>query len=366
MRGEAKPDRIFLILISILVAFGLAALFSASTPVGYARFGDPYFFIKRQVLFGLIPGVLFAYVLNRTDFKFFKKFSFLFYVFSLMMLVLVFVPKIGLTINSSRSWLSVGGFSFQPAELAKLGLIFFLAYLLSQKKYDWSNWQLSLLPVLVLISPALLLVLLQPDVGTLSIMVVIIFAMLYVAKVPKKYLAFLSLMGVISFMGLIMAAPYRAERITTFLHPELDPQGVGYQMNQAFLAIGTGGMWGLGFNNSRQKYLHLPEVSADTIFAVIAEENGFLVSAGLIIFIVIFTWRGFKIAKSVPDEFGALLVTGIMVWFGWQSLLNIGATVGALPLTGVPLPFISHGGSSLAVSLAAVGVVLSVSREAKI
>jgi cell division protein FtsW len=203
----------------------------------------------------------------------------------------------------------------------------------------------------------------QPDVGTLSIIVMEIFVMLFVARVPSRYLLILGLLGAISFVSLIVAAPYRAQRITTFLHPELDPKGVGYQMNQAFLAVGSGGVWGLGFGHSRQKFQYLPEVSADTIFAIISEENGFFVSAGLIFFILFLVWRGLRISKNCHDEFGALLTTGIMVWFGWQSFLNIGATVGALPLTGVPLPFISHGGSALATALAAAGLVLNASKR---
>lgn len=365
MRAPAKVDKIFFIFVCVLVIFGLAALFSASTPTGYARFGDPYYFIKRQVLFGLLPGVVMAIILSRVEAKILFKLSWVIYGFSLLLLMMVFVPGVGLALNGSKSWLHFGGFTFQPSELLKLSIAIMLASLLTRRKYDWNDWQSSLLPILAVLAPALGIVLLQ-DLGTFSILIIIVFSMLFTAKLPTKYLVFLGGLGVVCFMALIIAAPYRAKRITTFLHPELDPSGQGYQMNQALLAVGSGGFWGLGFGNSRQKYLYLPEVSSDTIFAVIAEENGFLVAAGLVVFIVIFTWRGLKIAKSTHDEFGALLVTGIVVWFGWQSLLNIGATVGALPLTGVPLPFISHGGSSLMVSLAAVGVVLSVSREAKL
>ena len=237
------------------------------------------------------------------------------------------------------------------------------AYLLSDQRRNFSDWETGLLPVLILLAPPLILVGAQPDLGTLSILVMIIFSMLFLAKVNKLYLIILGLLGVVVFIAMVWAAPYRAQRLTTFLHPELDPQGVGYHINQAFLAIGSGGWTGLGLGHSRQKFQYLPEVSADSIFAVIAEESGFIISTVLIILILLIGWRGLHIAKNAPDDFGRLLASGITVWFVWQSFLNIGAMVGILPLTGVPLPFVSHGGSALAVSLAAVGVVAGISKK---
>lgn len=361
--NQQTSDRIFLVCIGVLVVFGLAALFSATTPMGYAKFHDAYYFVKRQILFGLLPGIVAFIVIIKLPLSFLRKLAWPVYIFSLALLALVFVPAFSLTVNNSRSWIHLGSLSFQPAELAKLGIIFIMAHLLAVRKYDWSNWQTSLLPLLAFASPAFILVLLQPDVGSLSIMVMIVFIMLYSAGLPGRYLAILSLAGVACFGLLILAAPYRAQRLTTFLHPELDPKGQGYQMNQSFLAVGSGGLWGLGFGHSRQKFQYLPEVDADSIFAVIAEENGFIFSTAFVLFIVFITWRGLKIAKAATDPFGTLLVVGIMVWFGWQSFLNIGAAVGALPLTGVPLPFVSHGGSALLVALAAMGLVVNISRQ---
>lgn len=365
-RGEkTSSDRVFLISVAALALFGIAALFSATTPIGYDKFNDAYFFVKRQLLYGLLPGIVACVVALNITVANLKKISIAVYVFSLFLLSLVFVPSIGLVINSSRSWIHFGSFSFQPAEVAKLGLVFLLAFILSEKKHHWESWYKNVLPTLLYAAPAFLLVVLQPDVGTLSIMVMIVFAMLYAAGLPWQQMAVLGLAGVVVFIILIALAPYRAQRLTTFLHPELDPNGQGYQMNQSFLAVGSGGLWGLGFGHSRQKFQYLPEVDADSIFAVIAEENGFIISTGLVAFIMFISWRGLKIAKQSKDEFGALLVTGIMVWFVWQSFLNIGAAVGALPLTGVPLPFVSHGGSALLVALTAMGIVGSVSRERK-
>jgi len=282
------------------------------------------------------------------------------------LLFLIFVPGLGLAINNSRSWLSLGGFSFQPSEFAKLSIIVMVASLLADRKLDWSNWRTSLLPILAVIAPSVLLILIQPDIGTLSIIVVSIFAMLFLARIPGQQLFTLGLLAIICFGGLIAVAPYRVERLTTFLHPELDPRGVGYQVNQAFLAIGSGGFWGLGLGHSRQKFQYLPEVSSDSIYAVIGEELGFIVSAGLVVLILLLGWRGLKIARGAPDDAGRLMAGGIMVWFVWQSFLNIGAMVGALPLTGVPLPLISHGGSALLITLASMGVVMNISKVSKI
>lgn len=363
---KASADRLFIIALAVLVIFGLAALMSASSALGFAKFNDTYFFVKRQIMFGLIPGLFLFFVLSNVDYHFFQKWGLAVYGCTLVLLCLVFVPSIGVTINGSHSWLSLGRFSFQPAEAAKLTVVIALAYLLTKKRHNWEDWQGSILPVIAVIAPALGLVLLQPDIGTLSILIMIVFAMLFVGGVPKKYLAIMGLIGILGFVGLIFAAPYRAQRLTTFLHPELDPKGVGYQMNQAFLAVGSGGFWGLGFGHSRQKFQYLPEVNADSIFAVIAEEIGFVWSTAIILLIVFIALRGLKIAARAPEDFGGLLATGIVVWFAWQSFLNIGAMVGALPLTGVPLPLVSHGGSAYMMALAGAGIIANISSYSKL
>ena len=361
--SKHKADTVFISLILIIVVFGLVALTSASGPSAYEKFGDSYFLLKRQIVFGLLPGLVLFFLLSRYDYERWKKLSWLIYGVTIVALLLVFLPNIGLTLNGARSWVNIGPYSFQPAEIAKLGVIMSTAYLLASKRFNLDDWQTGLIPVLAILFPPLLLILLQPDIGTLSILVVILFCMLYVAKVPINYLIILGLLGVTVFGALIWSAPYRVERLTIFLHPELDPQGIGYQINQAFLAVGSGGFWGLGIGQSRQKFQYLPEVNSDSIFAIFAEEAGFLFSAGLIVLILLIGLRGLKIAKNTKSEFGRLLVVGIVVWLVWQSFLNIGAMVGALPLTGVPLPFVSHGGSALLIGLAGMGIVVSVSKH---
>jgi cell division protein FtsW len=362
MEKATQPaDRLFLFLLGILMVAGLVLLTSASAPVGFAKFNDPYFFIKKQALFGLLPGVVLFLFFIRAKTSLLLKFSGIAYIASLVLLFLVFIPGVGLVINGSRSWVQLAGFSFQPSEFVKLTVIIILAKMLSESG-DLSDWKSELLPIFFVISPAAALVALQPDIGTLSILAVIVFAMLYIARTPKKFLFVLGLAGVAFFALMLILAPYRVRRLTTFLHPELDPQGIGYQINQAYLAIGSGGMWGLGLGHSRQKFQYLPEVQADSIFAVIAEEMGLFATSALVLLITFLGLRGLRIAKGAPDQFGRLLASGIMVWFMWQSFLNIGTIIGLLPLTGVPLPFISHGGSALIIGLASMGVVAGISR----
>lgn len=362
VKRRTAADRSFLLLILIWVIFGLVMLASASAPAGYEKFQDAYHFVKKQIWHGLLPGLILFFILAKINYEKWRHLSWAAYFLALVLLVMVFLPGVGLLLNGSRSWVQLGPYSFQPSEFAKLAFILIAASVLSDKKRDLQSWQYGLSPILLILLPAPFLIALQPDIGTLSILAVIFFAMLYFSKVPPRYLVILGMVGVAAFSVLMLMAPKRVERLTTFLHPELDPLGVGYQVNQAFLAIGSGGFWGFGLGHSRQKFQYLPEVSSDSIFAVIGEEMGFLVAAGLVVLILMVGRRGLKIAKEAPDEFGRLIIVGVITWLVWQSFLNIGAAVGVLPLTGVPLPFVSHGGSALFISLAAVGIVASVSR----
>ena len=365
-KDNKSVDKHFLTLLITIIVLGLIALTSASASIGYAQFSDTYYFIKKQILFGLIPGLLLFYVCIRLKYDFWKKISWYIYISSLILLILVFIPGIGLVINGARSWIDILGYSFQPSELAKFSVVIIMATLLSDKRRDLNDWKNGLLPILLIISPSIILIGLQPDIGTLSILAVMIFLILYLAGIKKTYLAILGLMAVVAFGIILAVAPYRVQRLTTFLHPELDPKGVGYQINQSFLAVGSGGAWGLGIGHSRQKFQYLPEVHADSIFAIIAEETGFVFSSIFVLLIGFLGLRGLRIAKGAPDMFSRLLVGGIVVWFIWQSFLNIGSMVGAMPLTGVPLPFVSHGGSALVVALLAAGIVLAVSKESRI
>lgn len=364
---NSAADYKLLTYFAVLILFGLVVLSFASVAIGVERFDDPNYFLKRQLLFGVIPGFVAFIVMSKINYKKWKEYAFFIYLGTLILLSLVFIPGVGASFGTgAKSWISIAGFSIQPAEIAKLGLVIFLAAFITQKGRDLTNLKSGFLVTLAMGCIPIAMIALQPDIGTTSILFGMLFVILFIAGSQIKHLLALMAAGIAGFGAMIAIAPYRAARFMTFLHPELDPQGIGYHINQAFLAIGSGGWFGLGLGHSRQKFAYLPEVHADSIFAIISEEMGFIIAAGLILFIIAIAFRGFRIAKHAPDNFARLLVSGIMVWFVVQSFLNIGAMAGLLPLTGVPLPFISHGGSALMIAMGAVGIVINVSKYSKV
>lgn len=360
------PDYVFIGVIALLTIFGLVMLASATAAVGFEKFGDTYYFLKRQLLFGFLPGIIVFFLCLRVPYGAFRKARVVIFLAALALLVLVLVPGIGASFGRTQSWLSFGGFSLQPAELAKIGLILFLAGWLDERRDGAiQTIRYGLVPFLGIMGVIAVLLALQPDVGTLAVILATGFALLIVAGARWKHVAALIVLGIVAFGALVMAAPYRVERLTTFLHPELDPQGAGYQINQAFLAIGTGGWFGVGLGHSRQKFQYLPEVASDSIFAVIAEELGFVAAGALVLLLVVIWLRMLRIARAAPDAFGRFAVFGIATWFMAQAWLNIGAMVGLLPLTGLPLPFVSHGGTALLAALAGAGMVARISQFTK-
>lgn len=363
---ERRTDYTLLGYFILLLVFGLIMLSSASSAIGQQRFGDSYFFIKRQLLFGVLPGLALFFFFAKLHYEKLRSWSSVIYLLMLVSLVLVFIPGIGSTHNTAaQSWLVIGGFSVQPAELAKLALIIFSAAYLAKRGSELQEFQRGFLVSLMILLIPVVLILLQPDVGTVSIFFAILLAMFFAADTKLAHIGGLVTAGIAALGLMIVAAPYRAARFTVFLHPELDPQGIGYQTTQALVAIGSGGIFGLGLGHSRQKFQYLPEVHADSIFAVVAEEMGFILAAGLVLLFVLIAYRALALARSVSDPFAKLLVVGIIAWFMAQSFLNIGAAVGIMPLTGVPLPFVSHGGTALMMCMAAVGILVNVSRNAE-
>ncbi len=364
-RGEQGMDKGFLMLLGGLVLFGFVMLASASYPLALDRFDDGYYFLVHQLIFGLLPGAVGFFVASRMPYAVYRRYAGVMLVVSLALLVLVFIPGIGLTYGGSQSWISVGAFSLQPSELVKLTFLFYLAaWLEKRSERELHDFSQGVLPFLCVLGAVALLLIKQPDTGTMGIIVAMALSAYFVAGAPLRYLAFFGALGVGFLALLIKLTPYRADRFTTFLHPELDPQGVGYHINQALLAIGSGGIFGRGYGHSLQKFQYLPEVAGDSIFAVMGEELGFIFTVGFLALYTAFIFRGLKIADRAPDQFSRYLVVGIMAWIGVQALVNVGAMVGLLPITGVPLPFVSYGGTALAVSLTAMGIVANVSRQA--
>ncbi|MFA7314788.1 MAG: putative lipid II flippase FtsW [Candidatus Magasanikbacteria bacterium] len=362
--SSSRADYSLIIFFFILVFFGLMVLSSAGVAVGIHDFNDQYFFVKRQIFLGFLPGLFLFFLFAKIDFLFWKKYATPIFILGLILLFLVFIPGIGSTNNTgANSWINLFGFSFQPAEAMKLTMIIYMAAFLNKMGTKLLDLKEGFLVALGVGMIPVTLVALQPDVGTTSILFAIVLAVLYFAQAKFSHIAMLVIVAVVGFMFLVALAPYRAERLTTFLHPELDPLGQGYQINQAFLAVGSGGFFGLGFGHSIQKFQYLPEVHGDSIFAIMSEELGFLVVVGFLLLLFMILKRGFFIASHCQDLFGKLLVVGVMSWLFVQSFLNIGAIIGILPLTGVPLPFVSHGGSALLIGMASMGIVVSVSKH---
>jgi len=278
---------------------------------------------------------------------------------------IVLVPSLGYELGGARRWINFGGFVFQPSELAKLTFILYLATWLSKKGKEINNLTYGFASFLVLLGLITVLIMLQPDLGTMTVIAFVAVIVYFVAGGSIKHLIVIMLIGAAIFGLLVQIAPYRAARFTVFLNPEMDPQGIGYHVNQALLAIGSGGIFGLGLGHSRQKYNYLPEVTGDSIFAVIAEELGLIISIGLILLYLVLMLRGFRISRAAPDQFGKLVAVGITCWFTFQALVNIGSMVSILPLTGIPLPFISYGSSAIVISLLAIGILINISKQTK-
>lgn len=361
-----QPDYGFIAILLLVAIFGLIMLSSASVSYSYEKFNDSYYMLKHQLLWGFIPGIALFIFLSLIDYKVFKKIAFGMLLVSIALLVLVFIPGIGAGYGTAQSWIYVFGVSFQPAELVKLSFLIYLASWLENRSHKKvSDFSEGLMPFLSVLGVIALLMILQPDLGTMTIIVLVSLTVYFVGGANLLHMIGVGISSIIGLLILIKIAPYRAARLSIFLHPELDPQGIGYHINQAFLAIGSGGFWGRGFGLSRQKFQYLPEVAGDSIFAIIAEELGFIFSSLLIIAYLYLMMHGLKIAQKAPDNFGKHLAIGITAWILIQSFVNIGAMVGLLPLTGVPLPFVSYGGTSLAVLLGACGIVVNISRQTR-
>lgn len=361
------PDYIFVALFAFIAIFGIVMLSSVSSAVAFQRFGDSLYYVKHQLFYGFIPGIFVCLALSMIDYRLYKKFAFPIFLVSILLLLAVFTP-LGTSFGGARSWINLGGLlTFQPSEIVKLAFIIYLAAWLERRDTkvikDFSD---GFVPFLISLGIIMGLILLQPDVGTMSIIVMVALMIYFVAGASIKHLIGFGIAGIAGLAFLIKIAPYRAARFTVFLHPELDPQGIGYHINQALLAIGSGGLFGLGFGYSRQKHLYLPEVIGDSIFAIIAEELGFLVVAIILLVLLGLIFRGYHIARNSPDQFGKLVVAGIISWIGFQSFVNISAMVGLLPITGLPLPFMSYGSSSLVVLFAAMGIVINISRQMQV
>jgi len=348
-----RPDLILLGLILALTIFGVIMVGNASVVEAYRDFGDKFYYLKLQTQWVGLGILAFLIALN-FPLKRLKFFAFPLLLFSAICLVAVLLPGFGIKALGAKRWLGIGQFRFQPAELAKFSFILWSAAFLSKKR--------KTLPFLGVLGLFAGLVMLEPDLGTTVILVASGLVVYFASGAPILEIGLIGLIGLIGGIGLIFSSPYRKERLLTFLNPTRDPLGASYHIRQILIALGSGGIFGLGLGQSRQKYEYIPAVTTDSIFAVIAEETGFLGASLVLLLFLVLVWRGFKIAKEAPNDFTQLLAIGITAWIGLQALLNLAAMTALIPLTGVPLPFISYGGSSLVLSLTAVGILANISK----
>lgn len=362
-----QPDWTLLALLGAIIIFGLIMLSSASSVLSYQKFGDSYYYLKHQIIYGLGLGAIAFYTLGTIDYHYWRQNAFVILVGTAILLFLVFIPGIGVELLGAKRWISLGGFFFQPSEVVKLTFLIYLAAWLEKRGKEVADVTYGFISFLLMLAFLMAMIAIaQKDLGTTIVISVISIIVYFVAGAPWKHMGLIFGSGAIALLALIKIAPYRAARWTVFLNPEVDPQGIGYHINQALLAIGSGGFFGLGLGHSRQKFNYLPEVATDSIFAIVAEELGFVFAIGVVLLFLMFIWRALRIAQHAPDQYGRLLAVGIAVWIGFQAFVNIGAMLALLPLTGIPLPFISYGSSSLITLLAAVGILMNISRQTKI
>lgn len=358
------PDYAFLGFLILIVIFGLVMLASASSDLAKARFGDSYYYLNHQLLYGLLSGIVGFVVGAFMYYRHWERWSTVLLVISLVLVLLVFTP-LGFSAKGGDRWLNLGGFTFQPSEFLKLTFFVYLAAWISKNQSRGKSLFEGFLPFIILVGSVVLLLILQPSTTTAVLIFAASLITYFTGGARFRFLAATVLLGALALSLVIYITPYRLQRVLTFLNPEVDQLGKGYHINQALLAIGSGGLTGVGFGESTTKLKYLPEPIGDSIFAVIAEELGFIGALGVVLLFLLLVWRGLGIAKRAPDAFGRLVVTGFVCLLGLQAFVNIGAISGLLPLTGIPLPFVSYGGTALAVFLTMSGIIINVSRHRK-
>lgn len=362
---KGLPDFTLLLTVLILAFFGLFMIASAGIVMSHTNFDQPYFYLKNQLLKGGLLGIVLGALLYFLPLKYVKKLSFFAFFVSLLTLILVFVPGLGLRAGGAQRWINLGFFSFQPTDILKLTMIVYLAAWFEKKGKQIKDFKKGLVPFVVLIVIVGLLVLSQPNISTFALVATVATIMFFAAGANFLHLLGVGGLGLAVFGIMIRLYPHVANRVQVLFNPGLDPHGIGYQIKQAMIAIGSGGIFGVGLGQSLQKYKYLPEPVGDSIVAVIGEELGFLGLAFIIVLFGIFAYKGIQIAKNSPDKFSSLTATGITAWISLQAIINIAAISGLAPLTGVPLPFISYGSTAFAVSLGGAALLLNISRLVK-
>ncbi len=361
-KQRVATDHTLLFVALTLALIGLVMVFSASAIVAGNRFQDPQFFLKRQIAW-LGFGFLLMHLTSRIDYTLWKKLAIPILGCLALLLVMVLVPSLGVAVKGARRWLRLGPLSIQPAELAKLVVVIYLAMYLSKKADKLVLFRSGLLPALLVIGVLSGLILLEPDLGTVLVIGLVTVGVLFLGGARITHLVGLGLCAIPAVLVLVLSSGYRRQRLMTFLAPWKDASDAGFQITQSFLAFGSGGPFGVGLGEGKQKLFFLPEAHTDFVLALVGEELGLAGTATVILLFALFVWRGFQIAARAREPFGKYLGMGITLLIGVQALVNAAVVTGLLPTKGLTLPFVSYGGSSLVVSFVGVGMLLSISRD---
>ncbi|HEV3155219.1 MAG TPA: putative lipid II flippase FtsW [Candidatus Baltobacteraceae bacterium] len=362
---SAPPDLLLFASVASLVAIGLAMIFSASSAQAYADHHDTAYFLKRQIVY-LAVGLVLAYGAYRVDYRKLRAPAPYLLVLCGMGLIAVLVPHVGVVVNGARRWIGAGPVSLQPSEFAKLGIVLYLSAVLSLRGDRITSLSRGLFPLCVPVLFFTMLVFVEPDMGTASLIVFTSFAIFFAAGARFEHLLLIVLATVPPAVLAVLASPYKRARIFAFVNPWKDAQNTGFHIVQSLLALGSGGFFGVGLGESRAKFFYLPEQYTDFIFSVLGEELGLIGTVAVVVLFLLFGYRAIRIAIAAPDRFGFFLATGCAALIVIQAFVNIGVVTSSWPVTGVPLPFISFGGSSLIVSLVAVALVLNVGRYQRV
>jgi len=357
-----RKTRINLLTVSIvLVCIGIIMIYSSSSIYAWERYGDSFYFLKRHLAF-LAVGLLLTFLAMIVDYRILRKYArFMFWV-AFALLVLVLIPGVGREISGARRWFRFKFISFQPSEFANLALIIYIADFICRKGEQIKTLFKGFIPPICALGAFSLLILLQPDLGTTIALGIVVLVMLYIAGVRPRYILSLILCSLPMVYILVFSVPYRKARILAFLNPWLDPKGSGFQIIQSQIAIGSGGLFGVGLGHSQQKLFYLPAAHTDFIFSIIGEELGLLGTLGIILLFMIFIRQGLKIIKNAQDKFGYFLAQGLILMISLKAIVNIGVSCGVFPTKGLPLPFISYGGSSLIFDMVSLGILINIAR----
>ncbi|HGJ67519.1 TPA: putative lipid II flippase FtsW [bacterium] len=362
----AKFDKYLLIVVGLLLAIGILMVYSASNAYSREQNGDSLYYLKRHLIWCVLGVFLMFFAMIIPNYYFFERLAWLLLGLSAILLVLVYVPVIGVNINGSSRWIKIGGLTFQPVELTKLSIVIYIARFLNRKADDVKSFGHGILPVLLVVSVFLGLIFAQPDLGSVILITLLVFLMLFIGGAKIWHLAAISSVGLIFMIFGIFCANYRIDRLFTFFNLWADPEGKGYHTIQSLYALGYGGIYGTGLGGSIQKLHYLPTPHTDSIFSVIGEELGFIGTTFVIILFMVVVWRGIVISLRTEDRFASLLAIGIACIIGFQAIINIGVATGSLPSKGITLPFISSGGSSLVTCLISIGMLLNISKNGTI